>query len=621
MSTRNLKLKLKSTVAAFALGTLAAFQVSAAHADDTSTEIRLLKERLKQLEAKVEKEEKERKAAAAKAAATPATTAAGQAVAAQKPVYDIAKIPGSSPQQPLYVYPTYVGLGLPGAPPSEQTEGLAGEEAKLKGYPYIGPSSLFVNGVSITPGGFFELASVTRSHFMGAGIATPFQNIPFANIPSSHVGEFHLEARRSRAALLVRGDVNPTTHLSGYAELDWLSDAQTGNLNQSDSFNLRIRHLYMQVDNDEWGAHLLAGHAFTLATMNITGIVPRTENTPIIIEDQYIPGFVWDRQDQIRLVKDFDQKLWFAVSAEQPATTFSGTAPTTPTVINVLPGAISPPAGQGTVVGGSQYNSLNPLSLQQMPDLIGKVAWDPEVYDRTIHMEAFGLFRSFTDRTIFNPITGPYVINGALITNHNNNTTGGGFGGSILVPVIPKVLEAQFSGITGAGIGRYGAGQLADVTFNPNGSLSAIREYMLLAGLVYHPWTGLDIYAYAGEESEKPNYGWTPGGGFVGFGNPAFSNSGCNIELSTFSTGSVCAANSQVQKLESITAGFWQDIYKGPFGRLTGGFEYMWTKKFGFEGFGYNSSAPYSSWSVPGAGFTPTRVENMFYTSLRYYPF
>jgi hypothetical protein len=34
------------------------------------------------------------------------------------------------------------------------------------------------------------------------------------------------------------------------------------------------------------------------------------------------------------------QKLWFALSAEQPATTFSGTAPTVPTVINVLPGAI-----------------------------------------------------------------------------------------------------------------------------------------------------------------------------------------------------------------------------------------------------------------------------------------
>ena len=613
MSTKNLKLKLRSTVAAFALGTLAAFQVSAAHADDTSAEIRLLKERLKQLEAKVEKEEKARKAAAA------AGPAAGQPVAVQSPVYDIAKIPGSSPQQPLYVYPSAFGMGVAGAAPSEQAEGLAGEQARLQGNPYLGPSSLFINGVTITPGGFFELATVSRTHFMGAGIATPFQNIPFANIPSSHVGEFHLEARRSRAALLVRGDVNPTTHLSGYGEFDWLSAAQTANLNQSDSFNLRIRHLYLAVDNDEWGAHLLAGHAFTLATMNLVGIVPRTENTPIMIEDQYSPGFVWDRQDQIRVVKDFDQKLWFALSAEQPATTFSGVAPTTPTVINVLPGIVGPPAGQGTIVGGSQYNSINALSLNQMPDLIGKVAWDPEVFDRTIHMEIFGIFRNFVDRTIFNPITGPFVLNGAAVTNHTNNTTGGGAGGSILVPILPKVLEAQFSGITGRGIGRYGAGQLSDVTFNPDGSLSPIREYMLLAGLVYHPWSGLDIYTYAGQESQKPNYGWTTAGGFTGIGNPGFNNNGCDIELSTFTSSSVCAGNSQVQKIQSITGGFWQDLYKGPFGRLTGGLEYMWVKKFGFEAFGNAGSPP--TWSIAGAGFTPTRVENMFYTSLRYYPF
>jgi hypothetical protein len=314
-------------------------EATAHAAEDTAAEIRLLKARLKQLEEKVTKQDRERKAAAA----APAT--AGPPIMAQTPVYSIPKIPGSSDQKPAYPVPVAVGLGVPGAPPSYETGGLAGLQAELKGYPYIGPSTLFLNGVTITPGGFFELASVTRSHFMGADIATPFSNIPFANIPSSHVGEFHLSARRSRAALLVRGDVSPETHLAGYGEFDWLGAAQTANLNQTDSFNLRIRHLYMTVDDDYWGAHLLAGHAFTLATMNIIGILPRKENTPVTIEDQYVPGFVWARQDQIRVVKDFDQKLWFALSAEQPATTFSGTAPTVPTVINVLPGVISPDHG------------------------------------------------------------------------------------------------------------------------------------------------------------------------------------------------------------------------------------------------------------------------------------
>jgi hypothetical protein len=584
---------LKSTVAALALGAFAAFPAATAKADDTAAEIRLLKERLKQLEAKVAKQERERKAAEAKLVET-TPAAAGPPVMAQAPVFTITGIPGNA-ARPL--------------PPSWETGGLVGLETELQGHPYTGaPGSLFINGVSITPGGFFELATVSRDKFMGAGIATPFQNIPFANIPSSHVGETHLEARRSRAALLVRGDVNPELHLSGYGEFDWLSAAQTANLNQSDSFNLRIRHLYMTLDDDYWGVHLLAGHAFTLATMNIIGILPRKENTPLTIEDQYVPGFVWDRQDQIRIVKDFDQKLWFALSVEQPATTFSGTAPTVPGVVAVLPGVTGSGTptntidGNGAIVGGSQYNSINPLSLNQIPDIIGKVAYDPTIADRTIHMEAFGIFRDFTDRVVF-----PVAAAGAALPantigfiNHNNNSIGDGVGGSILLPVIPKVLEAQFSGITGKGIGRYGAGQLSDVTFAADGSLLPIPETMFLTGLVWHANPGLDFYAYAGEEFESAVFGYTPLGtaNFIGFGNPEFNNTGCGVETST-----LCSTN--VRKIQSITGGFWQDILRGPFGRLVGGVEYMYAKKFGFF----------------GIGGEPSRDENMFYTSLRYYPF
>jgi hypothetical protein len=611
MSVRNLK----NTVAALALGALTALPSGYAAADDTSAEIRLLKERLKQLEAKVAKQERERKEAEARLAKA-APAAGGPPIMAQQPVYvpvtlqqpvyDIAKIPGSTDQRPLVV-PAPVYLGVPAQPPSYETGGLAGLQAKLNGYPYIGPSSLFVNNVSITPGGFFELASVWRDHFIGADIATPWQNIPFDNVPSTHVPEFRFSARRSRAALLVRGDVDPVTHLTGYGEFDFLGAAQTANENQSDSFNFRIRHLYLTVDNDEWGAHLLAGHEWTLATMNIVGIIPRKENNPMTIEDQYVPGFLWDRQDQIRFVKDFDKTLWFGLSIEQPATTFGGVAPTFPTVINVLPGVINPPSGQGTIIGGSLFNSINPLSLNQAPDIIGKVAWDPTFFDRTIHVEGFGIFRNFVDRVVLPVGTVPAFI------NHNNNTEGGGAGGSILVPIFPKVLEAQFSGAVGRGIGRYGAAQLPDVTFNTDGSLAPLPETMLLAGLVWHAMPGLDAYMYAGQESEKPVFGFTPFGtaNLTGYGNPFFNNTGCNVELST-----VCAGNTS--KVRQITGGFWDDIYKGPFGRLTAGMQYAFTQKFAFFGAGTTFPSP----TVGGlAAATPERNENIFFASIRYYPF
>ncbi|MGH6846043.1 MAG: hypothetical protein ACREC0_00995 [Methylocella sp.] len=579
----------KPAIAAVALGALMSFQAGAARADDTATEIRLLKERLKQLENRVAEQGRKEKE----------TQAQVRHAAAQ-----LGPAPGPGP----YAYSYPVGFGVPSS--------LAERLAQTKGYSYIGSSSLYLGGMSITPGGFLELASVTRDHFIGADIATPFGNIPFANIPSSHSDEFRFSARRSRFAVLTMGDVNPATHLSGYGEFDFLGDAQTGNSNESDSFNLRIRQLYMNVDNNEFGAHLLAGQAWSLATLNAKGIVPRTEMTPLVIDDQYLPGFVWARQPQIRVTKDFDHTLWFALSAENPATTFGGTPPVLPnggTIVDSVVGgtATFPQTG---VVGGSLFNTSNALSLNQMPDIIGKAAWDPAIGDRTIHMEVLGIFRQFNDRVIF-PF-GPGTVNpsGAPFLNHNNQTIGDGVGGSIVVPIIPKELEARFSGMTGRGIGRYGASQLADVTFKSDGSLAPIQETILLAGLVWHALPGLDFYTYAGEEDEYASFGSsvTKGNPAFGYGNPAFVNVGCNIEdfgtappgTSTAPFG-IAACTGNTKLVRQITGGFWDDIYKGPFGKLSGGLQYSFTQKFGFA----------------GVGGTPKRDENIFFTSLRYYPF
>ena len=363
------KRRRKPAIAALALGALMSFQGGAARADDTAAEIRLLKERLKQLEQRVAAQGRREKET-------------------QEKLRQAAAQPGPAPG--AYTYP--VGIGLPPPVGSELAERLA----HTPGYSYIGsPSStLYLGGISITPGGFFELATVTRDHFIGADIATPFGNIPFANVASSHTDEFRFSARRSRFAVLVMGDVNPATHLAGYGEFDFLGAAQTANSNESDSFNLRQRQIYLTVDQDDFGAHLLAGQAWTLATMNLKGIVPRTENTPLVIDDQYVPGFVWARQPQIRVTKDFfDQTLWFALSAENPTTTFgstfssNGVAPTVPIVtFNQIP------------PGGSLFNVANAISLNQFPDIIGKAAWDPTIADRTIHMEVFGIVRDFHDR-------------------------------------------------------------------------------------------------------------------------------------------------------------------------------------------------------------------------------
>ncbi|MGH6850366.1 MAG: hypothetical protein ACREDD_07965, partial [Methylocella sp.] len=96
----------------------------------------------------------------------------------------------------------------------------------------------------------------------------------------------------------------------------------------------------------------------------------------------------------------------------------------------------------------------------------------------------------------------------------------------------------------------------------------------------------------------------TKGNPPFGWGNPAFVNTGCQIEFFGTGTGA-SACNGNTKLVRQISGGFWDDIYKGPFGRIAGGVQYSFTQKFGFN----------------GIGGTPERNENIFFTSLRYYPF
>jgi hypothetical protein len=163
----------------------------------------------------------------------------------------------------------------------------------------------------------------------------------------------------------------------------------------------------------------------------------------------------------------------------------------------------------------------------------------------------------------------------------------------------------------GRGVGRYGAGQLPDVTIGSDGSLSPLTELTAMVGLVAHPWEGLDVYGYAGIEQVNRNSfnlpAGSPGGALFGFGNPGFNNAGCTATTSvSFGTGAApanCIANNR--RLSDVTAGFWQNLYKGPYGRLAVGAQWEIIRRDSFTGIG-------------GAPFT---YDNIVLTSLRWYPF
>jgi len=422
-------------------------------------------------------------------------------------------------------------------------------------------------GIKITPGGFIELAGIYRQHFQGNDISSSWA-IPLANSHNYYTGESRLTARQSRFSLLAQGKPSEHVTLSLYTELDLQGAAQTANSNESNSYNPRLRHFYGTIDWDQGqsGWHLLAGQNWSLVTMNSKGITPRAEVTPATIEAQYVPGFSWTRTPQLRLTGDFlDHHLWLAVSAENAATTFGGTVPAT--VTNVI-------------AGGSGFNSANNLSLNTIPDFVGKAAYEGDIAGHALHIEGIVLERSFTDR-----------VNNVA----NNHATSTGFGGGVTLDLVPKMATVQFSALTGKGIGRYGTAQLSDVTLDANGTIHPIQETMMLAGLQLHPNKMLDIYGYAGEEYERA----MPLSSTYGVGNILANNAGC------FTEGGTCGAGSR--RIRQITGGLWQKIYNGSFGRAQVGAQYSYTERQLFQGAGYSG--------------LPQVNQSIGMISFRYYPF
>lgn len=540
-------------LSSLALGALVAVCAVPAKADDTAAEIRLLKAQLRKLEQKVEAQD--RQARRTQAAVARVAVAGG----------------GPIVKGPLPVMAS------------------------------CGESSFSFKGICLTPGGFLAGETVFREKSQGSGLPSQYNAIPYGNSRLSRVQETRFSASQSRFSLLAQGKPLPTVVLSGYAEVDFLGAAQTANYNESNSFNLRIRNIYATVDKTDWGFSFLAGQNWSLVTMNGVGLEPRKENVPLTIDPQYVPGFVWARQPQLRATQKFGN-FTFAASAEDPATNTvnNGTAfgpngafvTTTGTCANVS-------ALGGTAGGSNTLNACNNISLDHIPDAVGKGAYDSEFFGHAVHFEGWGLFRDFYDRT--GTANASIPINGGTtsgFTNgRNHDTYGGGGGGSALVAVIPKTLDLQFSAASGKGLGRYGTSQLADVTFNANGTLKPVPETMFLAGAVLHVG-GFDVYAYAGQEQINRTIVATGG---TGLGSLTQNNFGCDIEGAG---SSVCSNNTR--RVRQATVGVWDNVYKGNFGLLKAGAQYSYTERTGFSGLN---------------GVTPKATDNVIYTSLRYYPF
>jgi hypothetical protein len=506
--------------------------------------------------------------------------------------------------------------------------------ADLKPFPTKAPS--IIDKVKLTWGGYFAAEGVWRQHNDVSDINTSFNSIPYPFSPLYGENEFRASARQSRISLLVEGPLTATQKLTGYFEMDFQGAAPTSNYNQSNSWVPRLRQGFFQYDNTDWGFHFLAGQAWSLVTQTTVDMTARKENAPIGIEAAYVPGFDYTRNWQVRVVKDVAPWMSIGASVEAPAA-----------LVNTSSGAI----GNGGSANGWIVNFANPgngilnngvpdtatalpssnFTTDNIPDIIGKVAFDPGWG----HYEAFGIARFFNDNVFYCPqndvsATGVCATTGAgsafPSSSHQKTTMGEGVGGSVLLPVISKYLDVSASMMYGRGIGRYGASQLSDVYVGSDGSLKTIPAIHALVGAVLHPWAGLDLYGYAGIEKEQAGFWSNPAGtgGLSGFGVPNVVNGGCYlttagsfVTTTTTGTSSNCAA---VNKLISgTTFGFWQDVYRGPMGRVATGMQWEWIHREAFPGYGVVAASATGP-ALPGVGAVHTD-DQMVLASIRWYPF
>ncbi|HUI62797.1 MAG TPA: hypothetical protein VLX90_21380 [Steroidobacteraceae bacterium] len=448
--------------------------------------------------------------------------------------------------------------------------------------PAAAPSSgpFFMAGpVKVTLGGFVELLVVNRNRNEAADWASNYNtSIPFPNSHNYDLNEFHLTERQSRVQALAQGPDSETYATEAYVESDFGAAPSTGNNNESTSFSPRVRHFYADVTYKPAGLTLLFGQAWSLVTGNKQGIVARGENIPLTIDGQYVPGFDWLRVPQVRLVEKFSDEVTVALSAENPAALVtSGASSGAPALSSMF----------NTVGAGNAFAPTVNITTDYLPDFVLKAAFDPGWG----HYEVFGTQRFFRSRNIT-----PFA-------QGNVYHSGTGFGGNMILPLVPKVLDFQASILAGRGVGRYGSAQLPDATVNPSDlGLEPLRGFQALVGLVARPQPDLTFYAYAGEEQVSgQSYFVTKGGKSYGYGygNVLFDNSGCEQE-----GGTACAANTS--RIASGTLGGWYKFYQGSLGNAQIGL-----------------SDTYIQRQIFGAikGGDPNTDINIMMVSFRYYPY
>ena len=193
----------------------------------------------------------------------------------------------------------------------------------------------------------------------------------------------------------------------------------------------------------------------------------------------------------------------------------------------------------------------------------------------------------------------------------------GGGGANARWSMFQKHFDLGLHALAGNGVGRYGTAGLSDVTIRPNGTEAPITNYQGLLTLEYHSpkW---DWYGNGGIEYDDRTSFVNSKGAPVGYGSLLFNNTGCGLETlpspgpdGRIRSGGLSNCNGDTKDIIEGTLGFWYKPYNGPKGRLQFGLQYSYLTKTAWSGIGTKLPVP--------EGANPSAIDNMIFTSFRYY--
>jgi hypothetical protein len=329
------------------------------------------------------------------------------------------------------------------------------------------PLSLHVGDSDLTIGGFMDATAVIRSTNPGTGLGTSFGSLPFSNSPAGSLSETRLSAQNSRVTLTATSKAGDAA-IKGYLEADFLGNAATNLDVTSNSNTLRMRLYWVQATMGKF--EFLGGQSWSFITPGRNGLSPAPGDLFYSqdVDTNYQMGLTWGRVNQFRFVFHPSKMVAAGVSLENPEQ-YTGSVVTMPAAFT----------------GAEVDNGSNSNTPNLYPDIIAKVAFDPQTGKTHQHIEFGGLVRGF--KTFDVPTA----------TTH----TATGKGGTVVVNLEPiKNLHIIGTFFDSTGGGRYIANtNLPDFIVNPDSSMTLVKSRSFIGGLEEQVGSKTLVYFYYSE--------------------------------------------------------------------------------------------------------------------------